>query len=381
VHRFRFVPLVLAVVVAGWPASPTVAQPAPAGATPPAGVLVIGTKDAPPFAMKGEDGEWTGISIELWREVADRLDLAYEFREYDLEGLLDAVEQGQVAAGVAALTITQEREEVMDFTHPIYSTGYGIALPPVYRPGWKDAVAQVVSSRFLGAAGLLALTLVLAGSVVWLFERRANPEQFGGRGGVFAGVWWAAVTMSTVGYGDKVPRTLPGKLFGIVWIFFTVAVLGTFIASMSSALTVTQLQSPIRGPEDLAKARVATVRGSASQGYLQANRIPFQPTDDLRKALQSVADRRVDAVVYDAPLMRYLVSRDYQDRLDVLPRTFGRLDYCFALPSGSLLREPVNRVLLSAGAQSKLRDILFRFLEQAPALPARPDGGEEDAGE
>ncbi|WP_339151139.1 transporter substrate-binding domain-containing protein [Rhizobium sp. T1470] len=37
--------------------------------------LVIGTKEAPPFAMKDADGNWSGISIELWREVAQKLGL------------------------------------------------------------------------------------------------------------------------------------------------------------------------------------------------------------------------------------------------------------------------------------------------------------------
>ena len=35
--------------------------------------LVIGTKEAPPFAMKAADGTWNGISVDLWRRVADQL--------------------------------------------------------------------------------------------------------------------------------------------------------------------------------------------------------------------------------------------------------------------------------------------------------------------
>lgn len=348
------------------------AQPEPPAS---GGVLIIGTKEAPPFAMKGDDGQWTGISIELWREVANRLGLRYELREYDLQGLLEAVRTGQVAAGVAAVTATQEREEEMDFTHPIYSTGFGIALAPLHQPGWRDVMTRFLSLRFLGALGVLVLALVAAGSLIWAVEHRANPEHFGGRSGLFSGFWWAAVTMSTVGYGDKVPKTVVGKLIGIVWIFVTVATLGTMIASLSSAITVSQLQSPILGPEDLHKASVATIAGSTSEQYLRQNRIRFRYADNLDEALRSVAERKVDAVVYDAPLLRYLVTRDYRDELDALPRTFGRQDYCIALPTGSLLREPINRVLLADATQARLRDILFRHLEQEPP-PPRPQRGE-----
>lgn len=364
--------LVLAGVAAASPGRAALAQPEP----PPAGgVLIVGTKEAPPFAMKGDDGEWTGISIELWREVANRLGLRYELREYDLQGLLEAVRTGQVAAGVAAVTITQEREEDMDFTHPIYSTGFGIALAPLQQPGWRDVAGRFLSLRFLGAAGFLLLVLFGAGALIWAVEHRANPEQFGGRGGLFSGFWWAAVTMATVGYGDKVPKTVPGKVIGIVWMFVTVATLGTMIASLSSAITVSQLQSPILGPEDLHKASVATIPGSTSEQYLRQNRIRFRYAASLDEALRNVAEHKVDAVVYDAPLLRYLVTRDYRDRLEALPRTFGRQDYCIALPTGSLLREPINRVLLADATQSRLRDILFRYLEQQQP-PPRPQDGE-----
>ena len=79
---------------------------------------LVGTKEAPPFAMKQPDGSWSGISIELWEKIAEQLGVSYEFREFDLKGLIGAVAAGEVSAGVAALTVTSEREQTFDFTHP-----------------------------------------------------------------------------------------------------------------------------------------------------------------------------------------------------------------------------------------------------------------------
>ena len=42
-------------------------------------VLLVGTKEAPPFAMKSANGRWSGISIELWEEVAEVLGLHFEY--------------------------------------------------------------------------------------------------------------------------------------------------------------------------------------------------------------------------------------------------------------------------------------------------------------
>lgn len=336
--------------------------------------LVVGTKDAPPFAMKGADGRWQGMSIELWEEVAEQLGLEFELREYDLEGLLAAVRDGEVDAGVAALTATGQRELVMDFTHPFYNTGLGIAVAPVQRESalWSG-MRRFFSSEFLTALGLLVLTLLIVGIAVWLVERRSSPEQFGGgvAKGIWSGFWWAAVTMTTVGYGDKAPRTVLGRVLALIWMFTAIVLIGSFIAAMSSALTVGQLGSPIRGVEDLARSRVATVSGSTSEAYLRESRIPFRQYATLVEALEAVTTGREDAVVYDAALMQYQVSQ-MEGRLEVLPGLFDRQDYCIALPTGSELREPINRILLAESTRSTWRDIVFKYLEEAPAPPPKP---------
>jgi polar amino acid transport system substrate-binding protein len=42
-------------------------------AAAPEAKLVVGTMRAPPFALRSDDGEWSGLSIELWRKVAGEL--------------------------------------------------------------------------------------------------------------------------------------------------------------------------------------------------------------------------------------------------------------------------------------------------------------------
>jgi hypothetical protein len=62
--------------------APAVAQSSPEGSTLDIRrELIIGTKDAPPFAMQSPDGKWRGVGIELWRHVAKKLHLSYRFEE------------------------------------------------------------------------------------------------------------------------------------------------------------------------------------------------------------------------------------------------------------------------------------------------------------
>jgi ABC-type amino acid transport substrate-binding protein len=298
--------------------------------------------------MKMEDGSWNGISIDLWKEIAAELKLEFDFRETELRGLLDGLEQGALDAAVAALGITPEREKRIDFTHPFHVSGLGIAVPSKKESPWSTMIRRLLSLAFLKVAASLCVLLLGVGILAWFFERKKNREQFGGGPikGIGSGFWWSAVTMTTVGYGDKAPRTTGGRAVAVIWMFTAIIVISTFTAAITSSLTVSQLKSPVQGPEDLPRARAGAVVDTTSAAYLEKNRISFLDYSTSQSGLNALAEGRLDAFVYDAPLLRYLVNQKFKGIVDVLPRTFSREDYGIGLPAGSPLRESINRVLL-----------------------------------
>jgi ABC-type amino acid transport substrate-binding protein len=329
-----------------------------------ADLLVVGTKEAAPFAIRQPDGTWSGIGIELWREVAEELGLAYRIVERDLPGLFTGLEDGELDVAVAALTVTAERETTVDFTHPFYTSGLGIAVPARQKSDFLLVVERFVSPAFLQVVGALVLVLFLAGALVWLFERRRNPEQFGGGAGRGLGsaFWWSAVTMTTVGYGDKAPRTAGGRAVALVWMFTSVIIISGFTAAIASTLTVGQLATAVEGPEDLPGVRVAAVAAATSETYLRERRIDHVTFETPLEALRAVESDDVQAAVHDAPILRYLARTELGGAVRVLPRTFERQDYSIAVTEGSVLREPISRVLLRVISEAEWQDVLFRYL-------------------
>jgi polar amino acid transport system substrate-binding protein len=152
--------------------------------------------------MKDDDGEWTGISIDLWGQITTELNLTYEFRELDQHSLLEGLTNGSLDVVVAELTITPDRLEVVDFTYPFYSTGLGIAVPFKEKNVLISMIGQLFSSTVVGILIIISSVLLIVGMLVWLFERKLNHDDFGGNTiqWIGSGFWFSAVTMTTVGY-------------------------------------------------------------------------------------------------------------------------------------------------------------------------------------
>jgi len=329
--------------------------------------LTVAITERPPFVIKNADGTWSGFSTDLWRSIAEKLELKYEFLELDRNAMLEALAQQDVDIGVAALTPTSEQEDVFDFTHDYFHSGLGIAVVSEAVPSsWMRVFRVLLSRDFLKIVGGLIVILLVLGALVWMFERRKNPEQFGGKAlhGICDGFWWSAVTMTTVGYGDKSPQTAGGRIVALFCMFTSLIVLAFFTASITSMLTVAELGPSIRGPEDLPGKRVGSIGDSNGDAYLRDRRISRRTFNNPTDMLRALQNGEVDAVIGLAPILRYISSTQFDGAITMLPRRLQKESYALALPQGSVLREQINRQLLREINSPEWRDILSHYMSE-----------------
>ena len=309
--------------------------------------LVIGTRVAPPFSMKNAEGAWEGISIDLWRHLAERLGVRYRFEERDtVQALLDAVTTGQVDAAAAALTVTAARRQVMDFTQPFFATGLGVAVGRGGATAWLPVLRTFLSFGFLqGVLTLLGIAL-LVGTLIWLFERK-HHEAYGGPPlrGFIAGAWWSAVAMTQEGAAQDGPRTLPGRILAVIWMVASVVTIAVFIAGITSALTTQRLQGVVRNVGDLRSIRVGAVSGSSTVDFLNAQTVGFESYGLPAQGLRALKAGRIDAFVYDRPLLAWTIQQDFPE-LEVLPITLDSQNYAIALPQDHPMRVALDVTLL-----------------------------------
>lgn len=311
-------------------------------------VLTVGVKSSPPFIIANEAASYTGLSIDLWETVSDRLGLNYRYKEYDLSGLLQALESGEVDVAISPLTVTSERLERFPFSQPYYITNLAIATQSKSGGSFWAFIQNFFSRQFFAAIGLLLLVILIFGVLEWLFERKRNSEEFGGGArGVWEGLWWSAVTMTTVGYGDRSPKTVGGRVVALVWMFTAIIIISGFTASIASALTVQNLGSDISNLSDLKHLSVGTVQGSSSAAFLEQHGIGYQGANTIEEGMTQLQTGALDAFVYDRPILRYIIQRDLlSDELQVLPNQFLTQYYAFAFPRGSKLVNTINPVIL-----------------------------------
>lgn len=82
-----------------------------------------------PFEMMDQEtGEMIGFDMEIIAEVAKRAGFDYELQTMDFNGIIPALQTGNVDIAIAGITITEEREKIVDFSDPYYDSGLRILV-------------------------------------------------------------------------------------------------------------------------------------------------------------------------------------------------------------------------------------------------------------
>ena len=328
-------------------------QVSPAQDSPPiSSTLKVATKRFEPL-VSYKNNEYVGFSIDLWDAIAQQMNTEYELYGLDsIAALLKEVERNSADVAISGITITAEREKTLDFSHSYYESGLQILVS-----NHNNALSHTIGSKIFSVFfrpqlyyGIIIFVLILliAAHIIWLVERKHNPEFPSGYAqGIWESFWWAAVTVTTVGYGDKTPKKIAGKLFGLFWMCAGYFIFAYFTATVTTSFTLAEMQAVINGPQDLPGKQVATVAGTTAVDYLTKQNIESIQYDTKEEAYLALVDNKVDAVVYDAPALQYYANRQGRNKVKVVGMPFKLQNYGIALPINSPYRKPINSALLN----------------------------------
>jgi len=324
----------------------------------------VGVVPVPPLYEKRADNQWKGFGVELWEAVAQILKIPFEFREFPtLPLLLSALGRGEIDV-IPSLAVQDRLEPMMDFSQSYLKSGLAIAVPAAgVEHRWARTFEGLFSEQVLKAVGFMLLISFVAGLIVWAFERRRNSEMFGGGPvvGIGDGIWWALVTMSTVGYGDKSPKTIGGRIVALIWMIFSIVFIASFTANITTSFTIDELRGKVRGFNDLYQARVGSISGSEGIGFLSKQGINVIPFQSIEEGLAAVANKSIDAFVQDENVLKYLVKHEFPGRVLVLPGTYDEYFVSIALQENSPLRKSTSKAILKLMKTEKWTELVNRY--------------------
>ncbi|XP_066018183.1 uncharacterized protein [Pocillopora verrucosa] len=151
----------------------------------------------------------------------------------------------------------------------------------------REQLLTSITSQWPILACIILLSGI-SGVIIWLLEHRSNAAQFSPSFTIGSpeGFWWAVVSLTTVGYGDKTPKTLCGRAFGIMWIL-----IGAIMLSLFTALFTNAMQASLDGTRcrDIGGKKVGVSNKNPETHIvakeLDADFVQFKNLDEMQKNL------------------------------------------------------------------------------------------------
>lgn len=330
------------------------AQATPAQTPAATETLRVATRVVPPLVIQDKD-QLTGFSIDLWKAIADKLKVTTQFQvASDVPALLEAVKGKQADVGIAAISVTAERDQQFDFSQPILDSGLQILVRGTGGAGdTPNPLAGLLKILFspvvLMWLGIAALLIIIPAHLMWWLERRRPdgiiPQNEPYIPGIYTALWWAASTLAT--QAEQMPRHWIGRVLAVLWMFTGVVFVAYYTAQLTASLTVQQIQGAINGPEDLPGKTVGTTKGSTSAAWLQQQHVATTPFETISDAYAALRNKTVDAVVFDSPVLLYYANHGGKGSVQVVGVPFRKEDYGIVFQTGSPLRKRVDGALLA----------------------------------
>jgi polar amino acid transport system substrate-binding protein len=328
--------------------------------------LRIAVYDVPPYAYVDSDGSISGVSVDLWRRVAEQMEWPFRLIPVaDMETILSGLEQGHFDAAIGAITITPERAARVDFSYPAHRSGVAIALRKETGPIFA-LMSHGTAVSELGPLILIIVTmLILIGIAMWIVEKRARSADPGSESAVVNlrdGLYWAVVTMTKVGYGDKTPKTPLGRGVATLWMLSSLVLVSLLSTSLVSRLTADRVESrDLAASIDLNGRKLAAVAHSSGAEFLDEMHLPYTKYKDLPDALDSLAKGQSNVVVNSVGALQYFIAKRYAKVIEIPQGLLAPAYMAIALPEHSPFKRPIDEALVKITSDPEWISLEERF--------------------
>lgn len=326
--------------------------------------IKAGVYESKPFSFKSVTGDWEGIAVDLWKLMAKRNNINYEFIEIPITGLYTSLDSGYVDIIISNVGLDSMNYSMLDLTYPYYSSEIGFAVTDISNVKVFESILDIIFSwQFVQLMLVFILSFLPIGILIWLFERKVNKEDYGKSvlKGIGNGLFWAGTTFTTIA-GEKNPVTFAGRLVTIIWMFVSVVAVSFFTAGVTNIITQDILNSKILNKKDLSGKKVGVLKEYDDAG-IESLGADIIYLNNYEEGFNALNKKEVFAFVASDYVLRYYIKmNDYTDIL-MYPMKEEIVQFSFALKKGSKYTEKTNRLLLNYIQLGEFEQIKFKYLD------------------
>lgn len=330
--------------------------------------LVVGITAVPPFVTVGPTG-YSGMAIDLWQDVADKLGLSYRYQMMpDFKSLLASVSAGETDVIISDVTITKDRLRRMDFTQPWFDSGLRVMIDQSRHEGIVSLLRELWLSGHIRVYLWIIGLILLATAALTLVDRRFDEEfpREWGRG--LAESLYHVMSIATSGKAAAHKQMFGslGRVFSAVWMVCGLGVVAYVTSSVTSVMTASTIANQINSVADLTNKTVGVVSGTVGESYCLDGGIAIRTYPNLTQAVKAMLHHQVHAIVGDASVLEYYDNSHPELPITEVGAIFRPSKYGFATPMGSPLTQPLSVQIVADQESGFIEHLKARYFGVEP---------------
>ncbi|XP_055317645.1 glutamate receptor 1-like isoform X2 [Sitodiplosis mosellana] len=352
-----------------------------------------------------EKDKYEGYCKDLADILAKRLGIKYALRivkdrKYgaknadEVGGWDGMVGELEADIAIAPMTITAERERVIDFSKPFMSLGISIMIkkPIKQNPGvfsflnpLSQEIWMCVIFAYVGVSIVLFIVSRFSPQEWRIVQLNGDVSHISGQVATQPAVnefsisnsfWFTLGAFMQQGC-DISPRSVSGRIVGSVWWFFTLILISSYTANLAAFLTVERMVTPIKSAKDLAyqtEVQYGTLMSGSTMDFFNKSPIdlyahmwkymasrPENFVNSYEEGIQRVRNSKGKyALLIESPKNDYTNVRKPCDTMKV-GQNLDSKGFGVGTPLGSPLRVPINLAILSLIESGELTELFNKW--------------------
>ncbi|XP_073955429.1 kainate-type ionotropic glutamate receptor subunit 1D isoform X4 [Choristoneura fumiferana] len=371
--------------------------------------LIVTTILSSPYCMRKEASEkltgnaqFEGYAIDLIHEISKILGFNYTFKlapdgrygsfnreTKEWDGMIRELLEQRADVAIADLTITYDREQVVDFTMPFMNLGISVLYrKPIKQPPNLFSFLSPLSldvwiymaTAYLGVSVLLFI-LARFSPYEWDSPRNCvdEPQVLENQFTLLNSLWFTIGSLMQQG-SDIAPKAVSTRMVAGMWWFFTLIMISSYTANLAAFLTVERMDSPIESAEDLAKQtkiKYGALKGGSTAAFFRdSNFSTYQRMwsfmESARPSVFSSSNKEGEervmrgkgayAYLMESTTIEYVIERNCD-----LTQVGGMLDskgYGIAMPPNSPYRTAISGAVLKLQEEGKLHILKTKWWKE-----------------